>query len=38
MMPTLNYSQALTHADEDLNENWNVYLYLFLKEVPDEER
>lgn len=38
IMPTLNYRQALTYADEDLNENWKIYHDLFLKGVPDEER
>jgi hypothetical protein len=35
-MPTLNYKEALTYADEDLNENWQVYRNRYLKEVPNE--
>ena len=33
-MPTLDYKEALTYADEDLNENWQTYRDRYLKEVP----
>ncbi len=33
-MPTLDYKEALTYADEDLNENWQIYHSRYLKEVP----
>lgn len=36
-IPTLNYRDALTYADEDLNENWESYRNLFLKEVTNDK-
>lgn len=35
-IPTLDYRDALTYADEDLNENWEFYRDLFLKEVTND--
>jgi hypothetical protein len=35
-MPTLEYKEALTYADEDLNENWQIYYTRYLKEVVNE--
>jgi hypothetical protein len=37
VIPTLNYRDALTYADEDLNENWQYYKELFLKEVKNDK-
>ena len=33
-MPTLNYTEALTYADDDLSQNWQVYHQRYVKEVP----
>jgi hypothetical protein len=35
-MPTLDYEEALTYADEDLNENWEAYYSRYLKEVSND--
>lgn len=35
-MPTLDYREALTYADNDLIENWQIYRGRFLKEAPNE--
>lgn len=37
-MPTLDFKTALTFADEDLSQNWNIYRERFLKEVTNYER
>lgn len=37
-MPTLDFRTALTFADEDLRENWNVHRERFLKEASNNER
>lgn len=37
-IPTIGYSQALTYADEDLNENWEIYRNLFMREVQNAKR
>ena len=34
-MPTIDYKEALTYADEDLNENWQIYYTRYLKEVTN---
>jgi hypothetical protein len=35
-MPTLDYNEALTYADQDLSENWSVYRERYLREVPHD--
>lgn len=35
-IPSLNYKEALTFADKDLNENWQIYRSRFLKEVTND--
>jgi hypothetical protein len=35
-MPTLDYREALTYADEDMDENWQTYRQRYLKEVVNE--
>ena len=35
-MPTLDYKEALTYADEDLDENWQTYRQRYLMEVSNE--
>lgn len=35
-MPTLDYKEALTYADEDLNENWQTYRNRYFKEVTND--
>ncbi len=35
-IPTLDYKEALTYADDDLNENWQTYRQRYLKEIVDE--
>lgn len=37
MMPDMSYKEALSYADDDLNENWEIYRTLFLKEVGNDE-
>ena len=37
-MPTIDYNKALTFADDDLNENWQIYRENFLREVPNDKR
>ena len=32
-MPTLDYREALTYADEDLDQNWQTYCQRYLREV-----
>lgn len=36
-MPTLDFRNALTYADNDLSQNWSVYRERFLKEVIKNE-
>lgn len=36
-IPTLNYRDALTYADEDLNDNWKFYREFFIKEVTNDK-
>lgn len=35
-MPNIDYKEALTYADEDLNENWQTYRQRYLREVPND--
>lgn len=35
-MPTIDYKEALTYADEDLNENWQIYYIRYLKEATND--
>lgn len=37
MMPDMSYKGALNYAGEDINENWEIYRALFLKEVKNEK-
>lgn len=37
-IPTLDFKDALTYADGDLNQNWNIYRERFLKEVSNYEK
>lgn len=37
-IPTLDFKDALTYADDDLNQNWNIYRERFLKEVSNHEK
>lgn len=32
-IPNLDYKEALTYAEEDLNENWQIYRSRYLKGV-----
>jgi hypothetical protein len=36
-IPTLDFKNALTYADNDLSQNWNIYRERFLKEVNRNE-
>lgn len=36
IMPEMSYKEALNYADDDLNENWEIYRALFLKEVEND--
>ncbi len=37
-MPNLDTKIALTFADDDLSQNWNIYRERFFKEVSDDKR
>lgn len=35
-MPTIDYKEALTYADEDLNENWEIYRNRYMRGAPND--
>ena len=32
-MPSIDYKEALTYADEDLSQNWHFYQQRYMKEI-----